>query len=115
MFNPGTPIDAKAGPEVAAALARTRRCLMYEQGPATGPVARIEHSKPRFCCSPDALLTASFSCCLPAGGRPAATETRAPADARPPLRDAADNPADEPQVTITCRGEDKVEDLRIRG
>ena len=27
----------------------------------------------------------------------------------------ADNPADEPQVTITRRGEDKVEEFRIRG
>ena len=65
--------------------------------------------------SPAALLTASLLLAFALPAAPAATETRAPAGRPPPPAMQADNPADEPQVTITRRGEDKVEEFRIRG
>lgn len=66
--------------------------------------------------SPAALLTTSLllAFALPAAAQQQPKLEPLP-DAPPPPAMQADNPADEPQVTITRRGEDKVEEFRIRG
>ena len=66
--------------------------------------------------SPAALLTASLllAFALPVTAQQPPKLEPLP-DAPPPPAMQADNPADEPQVTISRRGDDKVEEFRIRG